>query len=206
MSIFLKRPVRYLITRGDLTGSNFRTEKHHTLAVVRSAVKVGIELIQLREKNLEAGPLFELARAASAITSGSTTRLLVNERFDIALASGADGVHLTSRSLPIEAVRRSVPAGFIVGRSTHTRSEVLDARSAGSDFALFGNVDMAIAGKLVGLLPMFAPALPVTLSGQRRDAAAWFTEHATRHGKIDERQNAIDAVGAVFEAARMQNK
>ena len=146
MSTFPQSPIRYLITRGDLTESNFSTEKHNTLAVVRSAVNVGIELIQLREKSLDGGSLFELARAAAKLTAGSGTRLLVNERFDIALAAGANGVHLTSRSLPADAVRNVVPQGFLIGKSTHSKDEVLEALVAGADFALFGNV-FATPGK-----------------------------------------------------------
>lgn len=146
MSFFPQAPVRYLITRGDLTPSNFSTEKHVTLAAIRSAVRVGIELIQIREKQIDGTSLFELARDSADLTAGSNSRLLINDRFDVALAAGADGVQLTSHSLPTADVRRVVPEGFLIGRSTHVIEEVLEARSAGADFALFGNV-FATPGK-----------------------------------------------------------
>ena len=146
MSNFPVKPVRYLITRGDLTETNFSTEKLTTLALMRSAANVGIEMIQIREKGLEARSLYELVTEAIRSLPGSVTRVLVNERFDVALAAGADGVHLTSRSIPIADVRRNAPEGFLIGVSTHHLYEVLEARDSGADFALFGNV-FATPGK-----------------------------------------------------------
>jgi thiamine-phosphate diphosphorylase len=140
VSSFPAKPVRYLITRGDLTESNFSTEKLWTLGLIRSAAMVGIEMIQIREKALEARSLYELVTEAVRSMPGPETRVLVNERFDIALSAGADGVQLTSRSIPVADVRRQVPDHFIIGVSTHSIDEVLEARASGADFALFGNV------------------------------------------------------------------
>ena len=146
MNTLPKRPIRLLITRGDLTKTNYSTEKLATLALVRSADTVGIEMVQIREKGLEAGSLYELVTEAMRSVSGRETLVLVNERLDVALAAGADGVHLTSRSIPIADVRRIVPDSFIIGVSTHSLDEVLRARDFGADFALFGNV-FATPGK-----------------------------------------------------------
>ena len=146
MNTLPKRPIRLLITRGDLTKTNYSTEKLATLALVRSADTVGIEMVQIREKGLEAGSLYELVTEAMRSVSGRETLVLVNERLDVALAAGADGVHLTSRSIPIADVRRIVPDSFIIGVSTHSLDEVLRARDFGADFALFGNV-FATSGK-----------------------------------------------------------
>ena len=146
MNIFQTKPVRYLITRGDLTERNFSTEKLATLGVIRAAAKVGIEMVQIREKELGASSLFELAREAADIINGTDTLLLVNDRFDIALAAEADGVHLTSRSISAKEVRRIVSESFLIGLSTHSEREVLDAKNSGADFALFGNV-FATPGK-----------------------------------------------------------
>jgi thiamine-phosphate pyrophosphorylase len=146
VSIFPAKPVRYLITRGDLTEKNFPLEKLTTLDLIRSAANVGIEMIQIREKGLEARSLYVLVTEAMRSLPGRETRVLVNDRFDIALAAGADGVHLTSRSIPTEDVRRHVPDRFIIGVSTHSLDEVLGARDSGADFALFGNV-FATPGK-----------------------------------------------------------
>ena len=84
--------------------------------------------------------LYELATRTAAILNGSITRLLVNDRFDIARAAGAHGVHLTSRSLPASVVRQSCGEDFLIGVSTHSLETALDARAAGADFIVFGPV------------------------------------------------------------------
>ena len=76
-------PISYLITRGKLTDSNFRSESKQTLLIIDEAVKAGVSLIQIREKALSASLLFTLASKAKEITGRRATRLLVNERFDI---------------------------------------------------------------------------------------------------------------------------
>ena len=74
------------------------------------------------------------------ITNGSSTRLLVNGRFDVARAAGADGVHLTSVSLPARLVREACGAEFLIGVSTHSVEEAVHARDEGADFVVFGPV------------------------------------------------------------------
>lgn len=110
------------------------------LNLVASAVAAGVSLIQLREKNLSGHALFQLTVRAARIAHGSRTRLLVNDRMDIALAAGADGVHLTARSLPIDVVRRACGPNFLIGASTHTLAEALAARDGGANFAVFGPI------------------------------------------------------------------
>lgn len=140
MSFPSGRPVRCLITTGDCTSSNFQTQAKFVLETIRLAVEAGLEMVQIREKLLPTRLLFDLATGASGIIRGSRTKLLINERFDVALASDADGVHLTSTSIPVAQVRASVPQGFIVGVSTHSEPEVAAAKDAGADFAFFGPV------------------------------------------------------------------
>jgi thiamine-phosphate pyrophosphorylase len=84
--------------------------------------------------------LYELARAAADLARGSATRLLVNDRADVARAAGCDGVHLTTRSLDAAAVRRSFGEDFLIGVSAHTFEEAREARAGGADFAVFGPV------------------------------------------------------------------
>lgn len=74
------------------------------------------------------------------MTRNSATRLLVNDRADIALAARADGVHLTARSLSTELVRRVFGSRLLIGVSTHTLGEAREARDGGADFAVFGPV------------------------------------------------------------------
>ena len=83
--------------------------------------------------------LYELTSRAAKITRGSQTRLLVNDRADIARAAGADGVHLTSQSLPAVEVRRIFGREFLIGVSTHSLAEAR-AASDGADFVVFGPI------------------------------------------------------------------
>ena len=84
--------------------------------------------------------LYELTERAVEITRGSDTRLLVNDRSDIARAAGADGVHLTSQSLPADVVRKIYGPEFLIGVSTHSLDEARAARAGGADFVVFGPV------------------------------------------------------------------
>ena len=107
---------------------------------MEAAVAAEVSLFQLREKSLTGRVLYELATHATAITRGSKTRLLVNDRFDIARAAGADGVHLTTRSLPTPVVRKMSGEDFLIGVSTHSLETALNARTEGADFIVFGPV------------------------------------------------------------------
>ena len=89
---------------------------------------------------MSARVLFELTARAAEITHGSDTRLLVNDRSDIARAAGADGVHLTSQSLPADVVRKTCGPGFLIGVSTHSLDEARAARVGGANFVVFGPV------------------------------------------------------------------
>lgn len=77
---------------------------------------------------------------AAGIAKGSATRLLINDRSDIAAASGADGVHLTTNSLPAEVVRRAFGDQFLIGTSTHSLEEAMLAARGGADFIVYGPV------------------------------------------------------------------
>jgi thiamine-phosphate pyrophosphorylase len=94
----------------------------------------------LREKNLAARALYELTARSAAITRGTRTRLLVNDRADIARAAGADGVHLTARSIQASVIRRAFGQDFLIGVSTHSLEEAREASGGGADFAVFGPV------------------------------------------------------------------
>lgn len=107
---------------------------------MQAAVVARIDLVQIREKNLSASVLYQLATSAAGITKGSATKLLINDRSDIAAAAGADGVHLTTSSLPTAVVRQAFGEGFLIGVSTHSLEEARLARQGGADFAVFGPV------------------------------------------------------------------
>lgn len=134
------KPLIYLITEGCATIENFTETKTKILEIVEAAVAAKINLIQIREKNLPARLVFELASRASKITGNSETKLLINDRADIALAARADGVHLTARSLDAEIIRRNFSPDFIVGVSTHTLEEAENARRQAADFVTFSPI------------------------------------------------------------------
>ena len=127
-----------LITPGDLVPKNFQTQKEALISKVRSAVSSGVTLVQIREKALTSSQLFELTREVVEGLNDSKVKIVVNDRWDIALASGAHGVHLRSDSMPARAVRPEVPTGFIIGVSVHSLAET--DRFEGADFAIFGPV------------------------------------------------------------------
>ncbi len=111
---------------------------------IRCAVVAGVDWIQIREKDLETRALLELARFAVAESAATITRVLINDRLDIALAAGAAGVHLGEKSLPLEAVaewRRSAGRlGFRIGVSCHSLAEARAAMLGGADYIYFGPV------------------------------------------------------------------
>ena len=134
------RVILHLVTdRRRLCGS--RDEGARSTCLIeqaRFAAAAGVDVIQLREPDLDGGPLAALAKAIVALTRGSATRVVVNERLDVALATGADGVHLRGDSFDATRVRSCVPAGFLVGRSIHS---AVDLRNVGPvDYVIAGTV------------------------------------------------------------------
>jgi thiamine-phosphate pyrophosphorylase len=142
-----QQALTYLITSGQTTELTTPTSDDFSslLNLISSAVNAEIDLIQIREKQLPARVLFELASSAARITRGSQTKLLVNDRADIATAAGADGVHLTTTSLPARVVRSVFGDQFLIGVSTHSHIEVNAARAGGADFVVFGPVFQSIS-------------------------------------------------------------
>jgi thiamine-phosphate pyrophosphorylase len=98
----------------------------------------GVDWVQIREKDLEARTLLAVAVEARQMAAGG--RLLVNERADVALAAGLDGVHLPSDSIGPSSCRRALGARAVVGVSCHSLSEVARAGADGADFVVLGPV------------------------------------------------------------------
>jgi len=115
---------------------------------IERAVAAGVDWIQIREKDLSARELLELTRRAIAATrqeANAHTRVIVNDRLDVAVAAGAAGVHLGGDSIPIaEAVpwcrTGNAPADFLVGASCHDVQEAIAAERAGGNYIFFGPV------------------------------------------------------------------
>ena len=135
-------PLIYPITNGKTTVQTTSEDPQFAdiLRLIEAAVDAGVPVFQIREKWLCGRVLYELVTRAVKITRGSDTRLLVNDRSDIARAAGADGVHLTGRSLPADVVRKICGPEFLIGVSTHSSEEAHAARARGADFVVFGPV------------------------------------------------------------------
>lgn len=108
---------------------------------MRAAVRAGVDIIQIRDPAGDAAALLRAARAAVAAAGGTATRVIVNDRLDVALAAPAHGIHLRADSFAAPEVRRLAPPGFLVGRSVHSDAEAAAAaRAGGCDYLLFGTV------------------------------------------------------------------
>jgi thiamine-phosphate pyrophosphorylase len=107
---------------------------------VRAAFAAGVDYVQIREKDLPGGRLARLVEEVATLPEKAACRLLVNERLDVALTCGADGVHLPSDSLPLEAVQSRAGANWLAGVSCHVEEDVERAASGGASYVLLGPV------------------------------------------------------------------
>jgi thiamine-phosphate pyrophosphorylase len=130
--------------------SSYPAEKsvQRVLERIRDAAEAGVDWIQIREKDLSSGFLFALVRDAISQTRrvrGAQTRVIVNDRLDVAIACGADGLHLGHASVPPQNAIRwcrggGTPKEFIVGVSCHSLDDARAAEDAGADYVFFGPV------------------------------------------------------------------
>jgi thiamine-phosphate pyrophosphorylase len=161
------------------------------LAQARDAVDAGVDLFQIRERVLEARDLAALVSDALALASGTATRVIVNERLDVALACGADGVHLRGDSIAVAAARRIAPEGFVVGRSVHGADEM--AQVYGADYVIAGTV-FPSASKPTGHALLGVDGLRAIVALTRLPVLAI-------GGMTDDRLEAVAATGAAGVAA-----
>ncbi len=126
------------------------------LEILEATLAAGVKLIQLREKDLAGRPLYELAQAFRSRTMEARALLIIDDRLDIALAAGADGVHLGQDDLPV-AVARHLSPELLIGASTHSLDEALAAQAAGASYVNLGPI-FATATK-PGVIPLGPAAL-----------------------------------------------
>jgi thiamine-phosphate diphosphorylase len=149
-----------------------RTARDCVVRQAKFAVDAGIDVIQIRERDLEAAALSELVTAIVMLSRGTRTRVVVNDRLDVALACGAAGVHLPADSLRPAAVRTLAPSGFLIGRSVHGVQEAGEAGRE-ADYLIAGTVwpteSKAVDAPLLGLSGLTAivrvSAVPVLAIG-----------------------------------------
>src|SRR3954469_26060142 len=136
MKAILKRqtPLVYLISdRRQLKPQSSDLETAALIDFLRSAIAAGVDLIQLRERDLAPRATLAIADAIAPLAQNRGAALLINDRADVAACAGA-GVHLTTRSLPLDAVRRAFGESLLIGASTHNLQEASEAERAGADF------------------------------------------------------------------------
>lgn len=107
---------------------------------VELAIKGGVSVVQLREKECSSREFYEIAMAVKVITDAYEVPLLINDRLDIAMAVGADGVHLGQEDVPVEAARNVLGPDKIIGATAHTIGQAERAWKMGADYLGVGDV------------------------------------------------------------------
>ncbi len=118
----------YVVTDEVVSGGRSHLE------CAREVVAGGADVVQLREKAQSSSELLAVAEAIRPVTAESGTLFVVNDRLDIALAAGADGVHLGQGDLPVAAARRIAPRPFLIGASVGNADEAIRAELEGADY------------------------------------------------------------------------
>jgi thiamine-phosphate pyrophosphorylase len=135
--------------------------------VVRQALAAGARTIQLRDQEASARELAEQARALLALTRPAGALLIVNDRSDVALATGADGVHVGPDDLAVAAIRRSASPDFVVGYSTDDPADALRAEREGASYlgcgAVWSTGTKDVGGEAIGLERLRAVVQAVTI-------------------------------------------
>lgn len=141
------------------------------LQIAEAAIAGGAKVIQLRDKSASASKLYATAAQMAKLCEGRAV-FIVNDRVDIAIAAGADGVHLGQDDLPVEAARRIAPAGFIIGLSVNTPRQAAAGVAAGADylavspvFSTNSKLDTEPAAGLSGIEAIRGAAIDVPLVG-----------------------------------------
>lgn len=153
----------YVITDATLAPGRGHAE------IARAALAGGARIIQLRDKNTDAGLLLPEAREMARLCRDAGALFIVNDRLDLALAAGADGVHLGQTDLPVAEARRLLGDGRLVGISVENMEQVRQAEADGADYlgvgAIYGSATKTDAGEAVGVeqIRRFAAASPLPI-------------------------------------------
>ena len=110
------------------------------LLLVRTYLETRIQLFQVRDKELDDASLYDQLLQIKELCLQANARFIVNDRVDLALASGADGVHLGQTDLPVDVARRILGEGAIIGISTHNRAQFLEAQQSAADYVALGPI------------------------------------------------------------------
>jgi thiamine-phosphate pyrophosphorylase len=135
--------------------------------IVHAVVAAGAPAIQIRDKDATARELVALAAALRPVTSAAGSLLFVNDRLDVALAAGADGVHLGPDDIPLTAARRIAPAPFLIGCSADDATRARQLERDGASYigcgAVFGTSTKDVAGERIGIARLDEVARAVSI-------------------------------------------
>ncbi len=179
------------------------------LAVLDQVLAAGVGIVQLREKDLADRSLYELAVAFRRRTEAGGALLIIDDRLDIALAAGADGVHLGQEDLPVAAARRIAPE-LIIGASSHSLEEALAAQEAGAGYVNIGPIFPTATKPAVSPLgpeaiARIAPRLRIpwsAMGGIHQGNIAQVLARGARHPAVMSAVTAAAEVGAAARALR----
>ena len=163
----MKRPIVMFVTGGEILHGSGQSSEAVVRAVVSLAfawAKAGVDIVQIREAWLSDRGLLELVRLTVDRLSRFTTKVIVNDRLDIALSANADGIHLKDQPLPMERIRPYWPSDWLVGRSVHDVNSVNEINGG-------GYVDYVLAGTVKSTLSK-PGRTPLGFHGLKRIAAA----------------------------------
>lgn len=133
-------PFVCLITEGRTNPDNYSSQLPELLHTIRDAVSDGVNIVQVRERDLSARLLLEFVRQVVSELEETNALVLVNDRADVAVAAGAHGIHLRESSLSAEVVREHFGHDLVIGVSTHSVDGARSASVSGADFLFFGPV------------------------------------------------------------------
>ena len=118
----------YLVTDNKALGDRSYFE------VVEESILGGVTLVQIREKDVTSRQYYEKAKKLKLLTSKYNIPLIINDRVDIALAVGADGVHVGQKDIPVKDIRKIVGEDFIVGATANSVELAIEAEAQGADY------------------------------------------------------------------------
>ncbi|MBI2816392.1 MAG: thiamine phosphate synthase [Acidobacteria bacterium] len=131
----------YITARKQLSaGADSAAPEEAVKGKIREAFSAGVDYVQVREKDLSGRSLAQLVTDVASLRERANTRLLVNDRIDVALSCGADGVHIPSGAMPLAAARQLVGETRIVGLSCHNEDEAVAASEAGASYILLAPI------------------------------------------------------------------
>ncbi|MFJ7752214.1 thiamine phosphate synthase [Peribacillus muralis] len=123
----------YLVTEESL-------ELEDLFRIMSQSIAGGVSIVQLREKNTSSLSFYKKAAALKQVLNELSTPLIINDRVDIAIAAGAEGIHIGQDDLPLSVVKQMVPREMIIGVSVSTLEEALEAERNGADYLGVGSI------------------------------------------------------------------